>query len=122
MSCPFAKESVISGSGYNRWKVPPASISTHAAGSHGATLSTVPGQMKSYHKRGVVRGNFLERRGASGMIYRLNGDSMGAAFLKPCLSEAFVLVLALTKAVSNIACAAGNHWRSALKRCLEKDE
>ena len=27
-----------------------------------SSLSTVPRQMKSYHKRGVVRSNFLERR------------------------------------------------------------
>ena len=57
VSCLFAKEGIIAGSGYNLWKVPPASISIHAAGSQGATLSTVPGQMKSYHKRGAVRSN-----------------------------------------------------------------
>ena len=66
MSCLFAKESVIAGSGYNRWKVSPASISIHPAGSQGATLSNVPGQMKSYHKRGAVRSNFQEKREYTG--------------------------------------------------------
>ena len=76
VSCFVAKESVIAGSGYNRWKVPPASISTHAAGSHGATLSTVPGQMKSYHKRGVVRSNLQERHECFGYDLPLRTETL----------------------------------------------
>ena len=72
--------------------------------------------MKSYYKRGDVRGNFLNGRSVLGMICRTElGRYTKRNFFKAYLLGTFVPVLELPKIVTGVASVAGNRYGLHLK-------